>query len=115
MHEASLMENMLALATEYLAPHRVERVNTVTVRIGRLANVLPDALEFAFSAMTREGLFAGAGLILVAEPYQARCRDCAAVYDSAQLPPLCPECGGHGVEILSGAEIYLDSIDFEVL
>jgi len=107
------MENMLSLAAEHLAPYRVERVNAITLKIGRLANVLPQALDFAFEAITREGLFAGAGLILITVPYTARCRDCATVYESVDLPPLCPVCGGHGAEILSGTEVYLDSIDFE--
>lgn len=112
MHETALMQGMLRLATEQLAPYRVAQVNELQVQVGRMANVLPDALTMAFESLA-QGVFAGARLTLVEAPIVARCQGCGCEYEARRLPLSCPDCGGHGVEILSGTEVYLQNIDFD--
>ncbi len=113
MHETALMQNILAAAAQALAPYRVKRVNTLEVRAGVLANVLPDAFFFAFEALAQGTVFAGACLQVEKTPLGARCLDCGATYESFTLPPVCPQCGSRRPEILNGTEVLLASIDFD--
>ena len=52
MHEMSLMEGILNRAADALSEYKVAKVNSLTVRVGVLANVMPAAFEFAFEALT---------------------------------------------------------------
>ena len=63
MHEMSLMEGILNRAADALSEYKVAKVNSLTVRVGVLANVMPAAFEFAFEALTDDTIFSGARLI----------------------------------------------------
>lgn len=113
MHETSLMQNLLADAAQALAPFQVARVNEICVKAGILASVLPDALTFAFEALSQGTIFAGAELSLEQLPLTARCRRCGAEYDSMEIPPHCPTCGSGEAEIAGGWQVLLAAIDFD--
>ncbi len=113
MHEASLMKSILWTAQEALAPYKVEKVNALSVRAGKMANIMPHALQFAFESQTESGLFAGAILDLQIEPVSAHCRQCGLDYQSETIPLTCPVCASHDAEITDGDRVYLASIDFD--
>jgi hydrogenase nickel incorporation protein HypA/HybF len=105
----------LSLVGEELAKRGLEKLLVVRVRHGALANVVPEAMSFAFEALTQGGPFEGARLELEEEPLVLRCA-CGARFSPEQrdlfLP--CPACGemlGHAVE--KGREIYLQHIEAE--
>ena len=56
MHETALVRNLLATVGQAIDVHHIKKVNRVVISAGKLANVLPDALTFAFEAMTQDGL-----------------------------------------------------------
>ena len=62
MHETALLQNLLQAAEEALLPYQVEKVDRLTVKAGVLANLLPDALAFAFDTLTPGTMFEGAEL-----------------------------------------------------
>jgi len=117
MHEMSIVTSLLALVGEELKKHRLEKLLVVRVRHGALANIVPDAMNFAFEALTQDSLFAGARLELEEEPVILRCT-CGASFSPEQKRELlfapCPACGetvGHTVE--KGRELYLQHIEAE--
>jgi len=112
LHEMSLMQNIMAHALEALAPYHVDKVNTVEVEAGLLANVLPDAFTFAFETLTQGTCMEGAELVVCKAPMRGRCVRCGNEYESSTIPPVCPLCGETAVDVLSGTEVYLRSIDF---
>jgi hydrogenase nickel incorporation protein HypA/HybF len=87
------------------------------VRHGALANIVPEAMRFAFEALTQGGPFEGARLELEEEPVVLRC-SCGASFSPEHKRDLlfvaCPACGetrGHTVE--KGRELYLLHIEAE--
>jgi hydrogenase nickel incorporation protein HypA/HybF len=110
MHEfslaAALLDQLLALA----AAQHATRIATVHVRCGVLQQVVPEALELAFTAVTAETLAAGAHLELTVEPLAARCRTCQREF----APPLddlrCPACRHADVDIVAGRDIVLQTV-----
>ena len=114
MHETALLQNLLSAAEEALAPYEVEKVERLTVKAGVLANLLPDALDFAFETLTPGTIFAAAELVVETLPIGARCLGCGAEYAAEKLPAACPRCGGEQAEVLSGTEAYLDNIEFSL-
>ena len=49
MHEVGLMQDALGLALEEARRQGASRVHQLTLRVGRLAGVEPEALAFAFA------------------------------------------------------------------
>ena len=113
MHEISLMDGILKIAEASLKPYQVERVNNLTVQAGVLANIMPGAFAFAFEALSQGTIFAGAELIVEKLPIEARCLECGKVFKSESIPLICPQCSSTNVEVISGSEVNLTSIDFE--
>lgn len=113
MHEMSLMENILNAATAALQPYAVTQVRSLEVEAGILANILPDAFDFAFEALSANTIFAGAQLVVHKKGLKARCLACSAVYESMTVPPVCPLCASRQVEIQGGTEVLLTAIDFD--
>ena len=113
MHEMSLMEGILNRAADALSEYKVAKVNSLTVRVGVLANVMPAAFEFAFEALTDDTIFSGARLITEVLPIKTRCPQCGKIFEQEHSPLRCPDCHTASEEILAGTEVYLASIDFE--
>jgi hydrogenase nickel incorporation protein HypA/HybF len=113
MHELSLMEGIIQRAAAALAPYAAVKVNSLTVKTGVLANIMPAAFAFAFEALSAGTVFAGARLITETLPIAARCRDCGREFTRGKLPLVCPGCGKSEAEIVGGDEVYLVSLDFD--
>lgn len=113
MHETALMQNLLSTVSQAVERNGVKRVNRVTLVIGRLSNVMPDALSFAFEAMTQEGFMKGAALEMKFQPAVARCGVCGCEYQADSFPIVCPVCAGRDFSLISGEEVYIESMDCE--
>ncbi len=113
MHELSLMDNLLNAAKEQLAPYSVKKVTAVRVKAGVLANILPEAFQFAFETLSQGTYFAGAELQYEEVPFQAECLQCGTVFYAKNVQSVCPQCGCENYTILSGFDVFLTGIDFE--
>lgn len=113
MHETALVRNLLATVGQAIDVHHIKKVNLVVISAGKLANVLPDALTFAFEAMTQDGPMKGAELEIRSVPAVARCDDCGYEYQADGFPIVCPVCKSNGFRIISGEEVYIESIEYE--
>jgi hydrogenase nickel incorporation protein HypA/HybF len=110
MHETALMQNLIETTLEVLKNRNIIRVDRVTVSVGKFANVLPDALSFAFEAMTGDGILKGAKLEIVNTPAVARCGDCGYEYQTDSFPFVCPVCKSRMFILKSGEEVYIQNI-----
>jgi hydrogenase nickel incorporation protein HypA/HybF len=82
----------------------------VVISVGRFSNVLPDALAFAFQALTQTGIIKGAKLEIENLPAEARCVACGYEYHVDNFPLICPVCKSHSFIIISGEEVYIKNI-----
>ncbi|MEV7687864.1 hydrogenase maturation nickel metallochaperone HypA [Streptomyces bungoensis] len=112
MHELSIATAIVEQAGEIARADGSDRVSSVTVRVGELAGVVPDALHFAFE-VAREGT-ALAGARLVVEPVTARawCGGCAEEF-TLGMPPFfwCPHCDRPSQELRSGRELEITGVE----
>lgn len=117
MHELSVVTSLLALVREEMAKHGVQRLLSVRVRYGTLTNIVPEALSFAFEALTTGTDLEGAVLEMEEVPVTLRCAECACIFSPEGknlFLAACPKCGscqGHRVE--SGRELYLQHMEAE--
>ncbi len=113
MHETVLMQNLLGAVYKAVENHKVVQVNKVIISVGQLSNALPDALSFAFKAMTQDGIMKDARLIIEQPPAQAKCEGCGREYQVEGFPIVCPSCKSTWFSVISGDEVYIQSIDCE--
>ena len=52
MHELSIMEGALALALEQARQAGARKLHVIRLRVGAMSGVVPEALQFAFEALT---------------------------------------------------------------
>ena len=111
MHELSLSSAILETALRHADGRRV---NSVEVTAGALRQVVMSSLEFYFEIVARDTLCEGARLQLNEVPARVSCNVCATPPWTLDQPIFrCPTCGGSDVEVRSGEEFMVQSIDVE--
>jgi hydrogenase nickel incorporation protein HypA/HybF len=110
VHELSLSSAIVNTVAKHA---NGRRVIVVSLRVGGLRQVIPDTLEFYFEFVARGSVCEGARLEQEVIPARLRCRTCAREW-AIEIPAFrCPGCGGSDVEIASGNEFEVESIEVE--
>ncbi|ACA60150.1 hydrogenase expression/synthesis, HypA [Candidatus Desulforudis audaxviator MP104C] len=107
MHEVGLIQTVMNEISQVAARSNITRVTKVRLVVGRLNGALPDVLEFAFTVLTPETIFAGAQLEIETVPITLECEHCGARTVTDELAYFCPECSGRA-RITGGRELYID-------
>lgn len=111
MHETGIAAEILDIAKREAAQRGAAGITAVTVRVGDLAGVAPEALEFAFEALCAGTNAAGARLVIERVPMRARCRVCGRETEpEPDLVLWCAECGTP-LEVLAGQELLVESLE----
>jgi hydrogenase nickel incorporation protein HypA/HybF len=110
MHELSIAEAIVDVATRHAAGRRVVRVD---VRVGHLRQVVPASLEFAFTLVCQGTALDGADLVIEQVPARGRCRRCDAESALEDMPLRCGGCGELDPELLAGEELLVDALELE--
>lgn len=112
MHEMGIALEILEIAQASIpADLPSARVARVNLRVGKLSAVVPESLRFCFEIAARETPLAGAELAIEEIPVSARCRTCGERWTVTAPVFLCQACGGGALEILSGRELDIVSIE----
>jgi hydrogenase nickel incorporation protein HypA/HybF len=111
MHELSLMETVRDLALEQAAAHGAGRITAITLRIGSLAGVEPEALRFAHQVVWAGTPAEGAALLIEEVAATCWCAPCAASFAAEDGLCACPRCGAISRELLRGRELELASLE----
>jgi hydrogenase nickel incorporation protein HypA/HybF len=111
MHELSIAQSILEIVRQNLPLDREVSVSVVRLRIGVMAGVIPDSLEFCFSAIAQGTPAEGAALEIEHVPLTARCAACGR--ESAIEPTrfICPLCGSNDLTVAGGREMQVREIE----
>lgn len=110
MHELSLSGAIVNTVTRHAGGRPV---TLVSLRVGRLRQVVPDTLAFYFGFVAKGTVCEGARLEQEQIEATLRCRGCAHEW-SIDIPAFrCPRCGGSEVEVATGNEFEVESIEVE--
>jgi hydrogenase nickel incorporation protein HypA/HybF len=110
VHELSIAQAIVDVATRHAGASRVERV---FVRIGHLRQVVPSALEFSFELCAHGTPVDGAELEIEHVPIGAVCRTCEVESELAGFPLACPACGATAVDVVRGEELQVEWLELE--
>lgn len=107
MHELGITQSIVEACAERAAGARVARV---TVEIGRLTCVMPDALRFCYDVSTEGTSLEGSVLEIVAVAGRARCRACGDEIELDDLLTPCG-CGSHDLELTAGEDLRIKEME----
>ncbi len=110
MHELSIAAALVRQALDVARENNLARIEVLEVEVGVLQQVVPEALDLAFQAESRDTPAAGAVLRQVEVPMQARCRSCGHDF----VPDIdcfqCDACGRADPDIVEGRDIVLKTL-----
>jgi hydrogenase nickel incorporation protein HypA/HybF len=114
MHEMGIALEIIKIATDSIPANlknpRVERIN---LKVGKLAAVVPDSLQFCFEVAARDTALEGALLNIEEIPVTVRCTTCGYCWTAIKPVFICEKCDSSLVDLLSGRELDIVSIEVE--
>jgi hydrogenase nickel incorporation protein HypA/HybF len=113
MHEMGIANSILEAVAKELRRHPGSHASKVGVRIGELAAVDPESLQFCFEAMTRETEFESLVLQVEFIPRRHRCGGCGKEFEVHDYEFQCPQCRSFAFECVAGEELDLFYIEVE--
>jgi len=114
MHELSIASSIVEAVTESAAGYPGARVKEVRLRVGALASIVEDSLQFCWELATEDTPLAGSVLVihkLLVIIHCDRC-DIDAELDGVQSFR-CPRCGEVAADLRQGRELEIESIELE--
>jgi hydrogenase nickel incorporation protein HypA/HybF len=118
MHELSIVTSIVETVTESLNTlpdsSRGARVLGVRLRVGALASVIPESLEFCYGIASEGTPLEGSRLVVNLLPVVVHCAPCGQDVELEGVQSFrCPRCGEPCSDMRQGRELEIDSIEIE--
>jgi hydrogenase nickel incorporation protein HypA/HybF len=118
MHELSIVSSIVETVTETLAAlpdsSRGARVLEVRLRVGALASVIPESLEFCWGIVSEGTPLEGSRLVVNLLPVVVHCAACDKDSELDGVQSFrCPRCGEPCSDMRQGRELEIDSIEID--
>lgn len=114
MHEMSIVAGVIDAVTQSALDAGADKVMTITLRIGDMTEVIDEALEFAFEALTEGTICDGAKLEVIKVAPRSVCFECGEEFDHDRFHRTCPVCGSYETQLLQGRELAIESIEVDL-
>ncbi len=111
MHEFSIIQDILKTVKQTAANNHLKKVNKATLEIGQLRQCVPEFLQFAFEILAKDTVASGAELIVREISVKALCLHCRKEFKIENNSYSCPYCDSMDLDVLSGKEVVLASIE----
>lgn len=112
MHEMGIAMEVIDIVRASIPEDAVgARVARINLKIGKLSAVVPESLRFCFNVATEGTELEGTELVIDEVPVEARCNQCGHQWVVEQPVFICPGCQARGIDLLSGRELDIDSIE----
>jgi hydrogenase nickel incorporation protein HypA/HybF len=115
MHELGIAQDFWAVIKQHADQHQLKKITKITIVLGEASGIEDDFLRHSLKDHVLQGTMGkDAELEFVRVPLKARCTSCERMITKDDLASLaCPGCGSAGIEIASGKETYVQSIEGE--
>ena len=113
MHELAITQSMLDLVLEQAQKVEAKEVRKINLVIGEMSGFVEECVQFYFDFLSKGTIAERAALSFTMIPTRARCRSCGKLFELKQFDWTCPYCQGNSLEIISGKELFVESIEVE--
>ncbi len=109
MHELGITQNIVAIVMDAANGRRVRRV---TLEVGALSGIMPEAIAFCFDVVAAGTPLEGAALDIRKVEGRGRCRVCGAEFAAPTLYTPCG-CGSRQIDRVAGEELLIKTMELE--
>jgi len=113
LHEFAITESILSIALRKANEAKAKRISKINVVTGELSGIVDECVEFYFDFLNKDTIAAQASLSFHHPPTRLLCRNCSNVFSPSDFDWTCPSCNEQALEIISGRECYVESIEVE--
>lgn len=113
MHELSIMNSLFDILQDIAKENNLKKIYKVTLSVGKMRQIVPVAMEMAFTAVTNGSVAEGAKLEMESIPIKMRCSSCGDEFLVEHNIFICPNCESSKLEIISGDELIIKNIEGE--
>ena len=113
MHELGITQSIVEIAERTARDQDARKVLSVTIEVGDLSGVIPDAVEFCYEVCAQETLLEGSRLIINRIEGRGRCQECRAEFKLDNMTFDCPACSSLAVQRLQGEELNIKEVEIE--
>jgi hydrogenase nickel incorporation protein HypA/HybF len=113
MHEMSITQSILDLVVGEAQKQGAKKITLIRLKIGELTNVDPMSVEFYLEVIGKGTIAEGVKLEADVLPITAECNDCGRQFKIESWDYVCPACGSKSAKMVTGRELYVESIEVE--
>ena len=113
MHEFSLAEEVIKLASDEAEKNKALLVSEITIEIGNLSGADADAFESALGLLSEGSILEKARLNIIRIRGIGICTDCNTDFEMIKRIDTCPKCHSFPSEIRGGNEFRVVSLMIE--
>ena len=114
MHEMGIALEIIDIVTASIPADMTHpRVAKIHLKIGKLSALVPESLRFCFEIAARDTALKDAELVMEETPVVARCKACRYEWTIEGPAFSCKKCNSGEIELLSGREHDIRSIEIE--
>jgi hydrogenase nickel incorporation protein HypA/HybF len=114
MHELSIVSSVVENVIDSLEKYPGARVTEVRLKVGALAAVIEDSLQFCYGIATGDTPLEGSRLVVNIVPVTVHCNACGAEGAIESLQSFrCPSCGEPASDVRHGRELEIEAIEIE--
>jgi hydrogenase nickel incorporation protein HypA/HybF len=106
--------SIVEAVTESAAAYPGAKVKEVRLRVGALASIVEDSLQFCWELATEDTPLEGSKLVIKKLAVVVYCDACDTDVEIEGVQSFrCPRCGKHAAEIHQGRELEIESIELD--
>lgn len=113
MHEYSVTRSLVELCVREADKNGFNRIHRIHLVLGRFTGFSADSISFYFDYLKQGTSCQEAEVAFREVPIRVRCNACTRESTIAEPVLVCPECGAIDIDLLTGREFFVESIEGE--
>lgn len=113
MHEFAITKGILDIVLQKAREVQASKIAKIDVQVGKLTGYIPECIQLQFAILSKGTIAAGANLSFYQPAARLHCRKCNLDYTTDSFDLVCPNCHTLEMDVLSGQELSVESMEVE--
>ncbi|RLC55665.1 MAG: hydrogenase expression protein [Candidatus Cloacimonadota bacterium] len=112
MHEGAIIHSLLEIAKDIRIKEELKEILEVKIVVGKFHQIVEEVMitNFDFMKTEYEG-FEKAVLLMTEKDVSVKCEDCKHEFTIDEPIFMCPKCHSFNTELISGKELYIETME----
>ncbi|MDP8204730.1 MAG: hydrogenase maturation nickel metallochaperone HypA [Candidatus Tenebribacter mawsonii] len=112
MHEGAIVHSLLEIAKDIRIKEELNEITEVKIVVGKFHQIVEEVMIANFDFMKTEySGFDNAILLMTEKEVSVKCEDCKHEFTIDEPIFMCPKCDSFNTELISGKELYIETIE----